>query len=193
MSKERGQGEILGKEGLTAVYAKKEDQEKALALAKEVEEKAPDRAYVHVIKGDLLYSQGNKEEAGKEYTKAVQKEVAEPHQKAFAYNKLGRLNASLGNYQSARELYDQAVEINPYYVEVMSNRGRTYEEEGQWGKALDAYNEALSLDKNDVFSEVLAGKAKDMLDFQRDVERKEQACQRTGRTVSHTEKPQDNK
>jgi tetratricopeptide (TPR) repeat protein len=173
VSKEKGQGEILGKEGLMAVYEKEGEQEKALVLAKEVEERAPDRAYVHVFKGDRLYRQGKKEEARKEYMKAVQKEAAESHQKALAYNKLGRLNASLGDYQSARELYDQAVEINPYYVEVMSNRGRTYEEEGQWDKALDAYNEALSLDKNDAFSAVLARKAKEMLDFQKDVERKE--------------------
>ena len=39
ISQNKGQGEILGKEGLTAVYAQKGQAEKALSLAKEVEKK----------------------------------------------------------------------------------------------------------------------------------------------------------
>lgn len=72
VSKKGAQGEILGKEGLAAVYAQKGQPEKALELAKEVGQKAPDRAYVHVIKGDALYAQDKKREAEAEYQKGIQ-------------------------------------------------------------------------------------------------------------------------
>jgi len=172
LSKLKGNGEVLGKEGLTAVYAKKGHTEKTLALAKEVEQKAPDRAYVHVLKGDILYGQGKKKEAEAEYRKAVQKKSAEPYQKSLAYNQYGRFHASLGNYQKARELYDQAIDIDPYYIEATSNKGITYEKQGKWDKALEAYRQALILDKKDTFAAVLADKAQEMLDLQKNVAQK---------------------
>ncbi len=165
-------GEILGKEGLASVYAKQGQIKKVLALAEEIEKKEPARAYVHLIKGDILYSQNNNKAAEIEYRKAVQKKEAEPFQKAIAYNQLGRLQANLGKYHEARELYDQAVDMDPYYIEAMSNMGVTYEKEGKWDKALDAYRKARSLDKNDIFTEILAKKAQEMLKLQRNVEQK---------------------
>ncbi len=106
ISRRKGEGEIRGKEGLSAVYAKKGETDKALLLATEVEKKAPDRSYVNVVKGDVLYSQGKKEAALIEYQKAAEKKEGEPFQKAIAFNQLGRVQASRGNYDSARKLYD---------------------------------------------------------------------------------------
>ena len=91
LSKEGAQGEVLGKEGLAAVYAQTEQPAKALQLVKEVEEKAPERAYVHVIKGDLLYAQDKKKEAEASFQTALQKGESEPYQEAVKYNQLGRL------------------------------------------------------------------------------------------------------
>ena len=172
LSRIKGKGEILGKEGLAAVYAKKGQAEKTFALAKEVEQKAPDRAYVHVLKGDIFYGQGKKKEAEAEYLKAVQKKSAEPYHKAVAYNQYGRFYASSGKYQKAQELYDQAVDIDPYYIEAMSNRGITYEKQGKWDKALEAYRQALILDKKDTFAAVLANKAQQMLALQKNTAQK---------------------
>ncbi|MBW1862785.1 MAG: tetratricopeptide repeat protein [Deltaproteobacteria bacterium] len=172
LAKKKGQGEVLGKEGLTAVYARKGQTEKALKLAKEVEQEAPDRAYVHVVKGDILFSQNKKKEAEAEYRKAVQKKEGEPFQKAIARNQFGRFQASQGKYQEARELYDQAVDLDPYYIEATSNKGVTYEKEGKWNDALETYRQALSLDKNDTFAAVLAKKAQGMLALQKDIAQK---------------------
>ncbi len=171
------QGEVLGKEGLAAVYAKKGESDKALQLAKEVEQKAPDRAYVHVVKGDALYAMDKKKEAEAEYQKGVQKKGVEPYQEAIRYNQMGRYYASTGQYGKARELYDQAIQIDPYYIEGTTNKGLTYEKEGKWDKALESYRQALALNKTDTFAAVLAKKAQEMIDLQRDIKRKERVDQ----------------
>ena len=177
VSQKGSQGEILGKEGLAAVYARKGESEKALQLAKEVEQKAPDRAYVHVVKGDALYAMDKKKEAEAEYQKGVQKKGAEPYQEALRYNQMGRYYASTGQYAKAREFYDQAIHIDPYYIEGTTNKGLTYEREGKWDKALESYRQALSLDKMDTFAAVLAKKAQEMIDLQKDIKRKERVDQ----------------
>ena len=173
LSHRKGEGEIRGKEGLSAVYAQKGETGKALALAAEVEKKASDRAYVNVVKGDVLYRQGKKEAAAVEYNKATKKQEGEPFQKAIAFNQLGRLQANQGDYDSARKLYDQAVEINPYYIEATSNKGVTYEKEGDWAKALESFKAALAVNKNDTYAAVLAKKSEEMLALKKDAVRGE--------------------
>ena len=172
MAGSKGKGEILGKEGLAGVAARKGQNEKALQLAKEVEKKAPDRAYVHVVKGNIYSSKNKRKEAEAEYRKAVQKKSGTRFQKAVAHNQLGRLNASVGDYQRARKLFDQAVEIDPYYIEATSNKGLTYEKEAKWSHALDAYRQVLAVDKHDVFAAVLAKKVQERLSLQNNVEKK---------------------
>ncbi len=169
---EGDEGGILGKEGLAAVYVKKDRINKALKLVEELEQEAPERSFPHVIKGDILYSQNKKEEAKKEYGKAVNKKDAEPYQKAISFNQLGRMYANSGDYRKARDLYDQAVTIDPYYIEGTTNKGLTYEREGNWEKALESYRQAMVINKNDTFAAVLAKKAEQMLDIQKDSERK---------------------
>lgn len=177
LSKEGAQGEVLGKEGLAAVYAQTEQPAKALQLVKEVEEKAPERAYVHVIKGDLLYAQDKKKEAEASFQTALQKGESEPYLEAVKYNQLGRLYASAGQYTKAQGLYDKAVTIDPYYIEGTTNKGIAYEKEGQWDKALESYRQALTLEKGDTFAAVLAKRAQEMLDLQKDTERKKRIDQ----------------
>ncbi len=177
LSNKGSDGELIGKEGLAEVYAKGDQKEKALQLATEVEQKDPKRTYAHVIKGDMLYAQGKKKEAGEEYQRAVKAGETEPYRDAVRYNQLGRFYASSGQYKKARELYDHAVEVDPYYIEGTTNKGVTYEKEGRWDKALEAYRQALVLEKTDTFAAVLAKKAQEMLDLQKDAERKKRMDQ----------------
>jgi tetratricopeptide (TPR) repeat protein len=177
LSQKGDEGEVLGKEGLAAVYAKKDQNDKALKLVAELEQRAPDRSFPHVIKGDILYAQNKKKEAGEEYQKAVNKKTAEPYQQAVRYNQMGRLYASSGDYKKARELYDQAVTIDPYYIEGTTNKGLTYEKEGRWDKALESYRQALAINEKDNFASVLVKKAQEMLDIQKDAERKKRMDQ----------------
>jgi tetratricopeptide (TPR) repeat protein len=136
LSKGNGISVVYGKEGLATVYAKKGDSARALKLAEEVEKIAPERAYASIIKADVLYEKKKKVEAQAEYAKATQKKEGESFQKALAYNKLGRLYAGAKDYKGSRELYDKAVELDPYYVEAMANKGVTYEKEGNFDKAI---------------------------------------------------------
>lgn len=173
LAKNKGHAEILGKEGLAAVYARQGKADKALALAQEVEQKAPKRSFSHVVKADILYSQNKKKEAQAEYEAATKKGDAETFQQAVAYNKLGRLYASVKDYKKSRDLYDQAVALDPYYVEAMANKGVTYEKEGKWDKALESYQQSQAVNKQDDFSRVLAARALDMLEYQKDAGRRE--------------------
>jgi len=171
MSAGGASGEVLGKEGLAAVYAQKGEAARALEMARDVERKAPRRGYVNVMKGNILYAQGNKKEAEAEYRMGAQKAESEVYQEAVRYNQLGRYYAQSGQYKKARELYDQAVRIDPYYIEGTTNKGVTFEKEGQWDKALESYQKALSQEKGDTFAAVLAKKAQEMVDIQKDADR----------------------
>lgn len=173
MAKQGGEAEVLGKEGLAAVYASAKQPEKALALAEEVEAKAPGRGYVNVIKGDILYSQNRRNEAEAEYVKASTRTEGEPYQQASRFNQLGRLYSSSARYTKARELYEKAVEIDPYYIEGTTNKGVSLEREGKWDQALASYRSALAVNPADAFTAALARRAEEMVALSKDAGRKE--------------------
>jgi tetratricopeptide (TPR) repeat protein len=167
-----GQGSFIAKEGLAEVYAREGQSDKALELVQQVEQQAPDRGYVHIIKGNILYAKDQKAAAESEFRRATEKRTASPTQRAEALNQLGRLQASAGKIKAARELYDQAVEIDPYYIEATSNKGITYEKEGRFDQALNSYRQVLALDNKDAYAAILARQAQERLSLQQDVERK---------------------
>ena len=169
----KGISVVYGKEGLAAVYARKGDPTKALKLAEEVEKIAPERTYASIIKADILYAKNKKAEARTEYAKAAQKKEGESFQKALAYNKLGRLYAGAKDYKGSRELYDKAVELDPYYVEAMANKGVTYEKEGNYDKAIASYKEGEAAIKGDAYTKILAARATEMVKLQKDAQRRE--------------------
>lgn len=168
ISRDKGRGEILGKEGLSQVYAQKGQPERALKLTKEVEAKAGQRAQSHVVKGDLLYSRNKTKAAEAEYRKAIGKSGGPSTHRAVAYNQLGRIYAMKGDYIKSRDMYDKAVALDPYYIEATSNKGMVYERQGEWDRALESYRRAQAIDRNDPFAEALAENAKKMLLLNKD-------------------------
>ena len=168
LSKEKGSSAILGKEGLAEVYEKKGQTAKSLELVKEVAAHADDRPLIHVIQGDQYYRQNDKKGAEAAYRMGTRKTGGAPFQRAVAYNQLGRLYAQRGDYAKSRELYDQAVSIDPYYIEATSNKGLTYEAEGRWDKALEIYRQAEAIDRNDPFVRALTENAMRMLMIRED-------------------------
>lgn len=173
LSRQGKQGEVLGKEGLAAVYAAKKQPDKALAVAREVEQKAPNRGFVNVVKGDILFAQNRAAEAEAEYAKAAARGEGEPYQQAVRYNQLGRFFAKSGRYAKARDLFDKAVEIDPYYIEGTTNKGVALEKEGKWEEALASYRRALAINPGDAFAAALARRAEEMVALAKDAGRKE--------------------
>jgi tetratricopeptide (TPR) repeat protein/peroxiredoxin len=171
MLSEGSEGAVQGKECQAQVFLKSGKYDDALKLAREVEKLAPDRSFVHVIKGDALYAKNRKAEAKAEYELATKKKSSEPYQEAVAYNRLGRLQDAAGKKKEAQELFDKAVTIDPYYVEVTTNKGLSYESEGKWDQALKTYQQALTIDKGDIYAIALARRAQEMLDLQKDTDR----------------------
>jgi tetratricopeptide (TPR) repeat protein len=173
LSRSKGEGEVLGKEGLTQVYAQKGQPEKALQMADEIQQQSGERAYAHVVRGDLLYSQNKPEEAESEYRKAILKKEGHAHHRAAAYNQLGRIYAIRGDYTRSLQMYDQAVILDPFYVEATSNKGMAYERQGQWGNALEAYRKAQTIDRNDPFASTLTAQANEMILLEKDPDRRQ--------------------
>ncbi len=172
-----GDDAAIGQEGQAAVLARQGQADKALALADEVTRKAPKRAMAHKIKGDLLMGKGDRKGASNAYEAAAKQTEAPIFQKAEAYNQLGRLYTQEGDFDKARNLFDQAVQMDPYYIIPTSNKGVTYEKQGIWDKALAEYRQALALDQADSMTAVLSRKAEQMLALQKDVAGKQRMDQ----------------
>jgi tetratricopeptide (TPR) repeat protein len=168
-----GKDKNLGREGLAEVAMVKGDTQKALALADEIQTSQPDRVAPHLVKSQVLMQQGRKKAAEQELKIAVAKTSARPTQKAQALNQLGRLRASVADYKSARNHFENAVKIDPYYVEAMSNKGLTYEKEAKWDQALGSYKQVTDVNSRDMFAAALAKRAQERLDYQNNAEKKE--------------------
>jgi tetratricopeptide (TPR) repeat protein len=167
-----GRQQAAGVEGLAAVYAAEGQSQKALELARQVEQQAPDRGYAHLVRGDILYAGGQREAAEAEYRRAVDKKGGLVFQRVESLNRLGRLQAEKRDYDAARSLYNQAIDIDPYSIEATANKGMAFEREGRWHQALEAYQKALGVDRNDLASAVLARQAQEKLALQQDAARK---------------------
>jgi len=163
-----GEGQVLGKEGLAHVYWLKGDKKKAWEVANDV----TDRSSVHVIKGDILYSEGKKDAALNEYSSATKKKGF-AFQVATPYNKLGRVYAKNDNFDRAGKLFEKALEVDPYSIEALSNKGVIYEKQGKWGKAHKVYKKAYKLNPRDEISLMLLKRAEEMLELAKDAKRAE--------------------
>ncbi|HSH69257.1 MAG TPA: tetratricopeptide repeat protein [Deferrisomatales bacterium] len=171
LAKQPGEGEVVGKVGLAAVHVARGEPDKALVLAEEVEKKAPQRSSVQVVKGDALLARGDAGAAGVAYRAAAAAGSSDPAPAARASNQLGRLLARSGEYAQAQELYAKAEALDPFDVEVTTNKGVAYEKQGRWAEALEAYRQAAAAGGGDPFAAALARRAQEMLDLQRDAER----------------------
>ena len=162
----KGPSEMAGKEILAKVYMRQGRTDKALKIIKEVLKKAPDRAWPHILKGDILYSQGKKKEAEAEYQAAIKATRAETNNIAVANGRKARMDLENGKPKEARKHAQTAERLSPHVIENTTLQGQTYEKEGRLDEAWKAYNKAQEIDKDDVFAEVLAERAKNKKDAQ---------------------------
>lgn len=162
---------VLGKEGLAAVHFKKGENEKALAIAEEINKKDPQNGLVHLIKGNILASQGDQEGALASYDRAIEGKLSQDWQAAEVFNQAGRIHSEQGQYKQAEEMYLQASYKNPFSSEILTNRGALYEKQGKAQAALALYEEALITDPKDSVAILLAKRVMQNLAFKEDMAR----------------------
>ncbi len=160
----KGPSEIAGKEILAKVYIRQGKTDKALKIIEEVMKKAPNRAWPHILKGDILYSQGKKKEAEAEYQAAIKATEDEPHYIADAYNRKATMELQKGKPKKALKDIETAERLSPHDLVHTTLKGQIYEKEGRLDEAWKAYHEVQEIDKDDVFAEVLAERAKNKKD-----------------------------
>ena len=99
-------------------------------------------------RGFRASSEGHKQEAVKEYSKAIELDPSF----ASAYHNRGILYNDLGEYPKSLKDYSKAIELNPTYVSAYYGRGNTYYDLGEHQKALEDYNKVIELDPSFAFA-----------------------------------------
>jgi len=162
---------ILGQEGLAAVHLKKGETAKAVQVAEQIQKADPQSGFVHLVKANVLASQGDQDAALSEYNRAIEGKLSRDWQKAEAYNQVGRIHSERGEFDQAESMYQQAVNQNPYSSEILTNRGALFEKTGEPKKALALYRQALTVDPEDQVAMLLSKRIAQHLDFKEDMAR----------------------
>jgi tetratricopeptide (TPR) repeat protein len=163
-----GPQKTLGQEGLAYVRLHQGATNEALALAKQTK----GRAGADTLQGDILYAKGDKAGARAAYRRALE-DPAFSFQQAVPYNRLGKMAVTEKRFSEARDLYDKALRIDPYAVEVLSNKGVSYAKQGNWDQAVATYRRVLDMDPRDQIALGLMRQAQNMLALAKDAQKAE--------------------
>ncbi|HIJ65210.1 MAG TPA: tetratricopeptide repeat protein [Candidatus Hydrogenedentes bacterium] len=137
---------IDSKEGLATVALEKGELDKAIALA---DEAGPDSGYADTVKGKALMRSGELDEAATVLESAAAKPAAD-WQKSEAATGLGRLKQERGDVAGAIGTYDEAVGLNPWNVDAMSNQADAYRSTGNLDKAVATLERAQRVRDDDL-------------------------------------------
>ena len=94
----------------------------------------------------LRLQRGNSQQAEKIYWQVL--EYAPNNIKADACNSLGIIFTKQGQYEQAIACYQQALNLEPNYIDACKNLGVVFTQQGQYGQAIDCYLQALELEPN---------------------------------------------
>ncbi len=119
----------------------------------------PDKAYEHLDRGNLLFSEQKIAEAGREYALASKYDTEEEES---LFN-LGICFSRLGNLDKAIEYYEKTLELVPDYPEVLNNLGNAIMRKGDTHLAVKKFEEALNILPNYPKALNNLGKAKSIL------------------------------
>ncbi|HTY15710.1 MAG TPA: tetratricopeptide repeat protein [Methanoregulaceae archaeon] len=112
-----------------------------------------DMALSWAQKGDLLYSQGQYDQAFDAYNTSV---TLDPYN-SIAWNKLGETQVRLGNTTGAIRSFGEATRLDPFFGTAWVNRGDELLASGNVTEALDSYNRAISINPNDMRAYISKG------------------------------------
>ena len=158
-------GEVAALEGMARVKVEQGQLDEAMELADTAQQKAPDTAVgATLVKAEVYERQGRMDEAERVLQAAVKKEGTE-WQQSEALNELGRVQTERGKLADAVQTYSEAISIDPYNLEALSNKGATHVELGEHEKAVATLETAKLLNPQD---EIVLGLLRDAVRAQRD-------------------------
>jgi len=158
-------GEAPAMAGLARVRLDQGRLDEASNLAEAAHKKAPDWAPVaRIIKAEVYQRQGKTEQAEFEL-RAAAGSGGPDWQRSEALDKLGRIQAERGDLKEAVKTYSRALDIDPYNLEVLSNKGVAHEELGEHDEAIAALETAKLLNSQD---EIVIGLLRDAVRAQRE-------------------------
>lgn len=123
--------------------AEKGDLIGAQQILRNLIQKFPKNSDAHYYLGNVLFRQGLKEDAIKEYQIAIQLNS----QYALAHNAIGQVFASQHQWSSAIAEYHKALAINPEYGEALTNLAQPLWEQGFKEEARGSLEKALKIFK----------------------------------------------
>jgi tetratricopeptide (TPR) repeat protein len=121
------QGDLTGAEKILLLFIKK----------------FPNSSYGHYQLGNVLFRQNKKEDAIKEYQKAISLNS----KYALAYNAMGQVFASQQQWSEAIAEYQKALTINPDYGDALANLALALWEQGKHQDARASLEKALNIFK----------------------------------------------
>jgi len=158
-------GEVPALEGMARVRVTQGRLDDAMELADAARQKAPDGAVgAAVAKAEVYERQGKMSQAERELQAAVEIEGS-PWLRSAAMNELGRVQTERGKLTEAVETYTEAISIDPYNLEAMSNKGAAHVELGDHEKAVATLETAKLLNSQD---EIVLGLLRDAVRAQQE-------------------------
>ncbi|MDJ0661626.1 MAG: tetratricopeptide repeat protein [Crocosphaera sp.] len=136
---------------LGALYAQIGKDKQAIKLFKQGLKS--NKADIHVLYelhyhlGNLHSKQQEKEKAIKHYQKAVEQSIMAPL-KLGAYNNLGVVLQSMGDYKNAAQAYETTLKIDPSFITGYYNFAMTLSAMGRLADAVAIYEKLISLSPN---------------------------------------------
>jgi tetratricopeptide (TPR) repeat protein len=139
----------VGYDGLAAAYFEAELTDKALELLDEALGRFSQHAMAHLLRGDILYTKGQTEDALLAYQKAIAGVAAFPWQRAAAQTALGVFYGLQGAWDRARAAFTEAIAVDSSFYEAYVNLGYLARQEGRDEEAQRWFTKAHSLRPTD--------------------------------------------
>jgi tetratricopeptide (TPR) repeat protein len=170
LSRLSGKVSFAGKEGLMAVYAAKEEYERALELAAQIARQAKKRAGAVKIQGDIVLQRGDLATAREHYKKALKKKEISVEEAAYISNQLGRIAMAQGKEKMAMAYFRDAVSLDPLYITARYNSGYLHQLAGEWERAQEVFGRLRKMEPASTYAAALAEQASAVLALRNDAE-----------------------
>jgi tetratricopeptide (TPR) repeat protein len=118
-----------------------------------IAQKLEKEAAIHLFKGVSFADKGQRDQAIKEFTKAI--EISPNF--VEAYLNRGVSYDIKGQYDQAIEEFAKAIEINPRYAEAYNKRGFTYRKKDQYEQAIKDYTKSIEINPIDAATYINRG------------------------------------